>query len=375
MIRYDVTAALYGIICYIMHCPRRILFICTVSFVCFFPSPLLSQDEISVSQTGLKFLNDRLIIKYDILGSKPGDIFRVWLEITDSTGAKIAARYLYGDIGDDVPGGLQKQVIWDLAADSLYLNMDVNVEIFAAKNTKPVAVAAETPVQETKPDTAIAILAAEQLAETKDDKEAEIKKEEELSEAQAETKDDAEAEIKKEEELSEAQAETEVTEKKEETEPQAEAAREEQAAKEGTKSAQVGTNLLLSTVCPGWGLTRLSGGKPYWLIGVVGYGCIASSYYLNTLASSNYDKYLNSSDINQEDEMDDYYNTGKKQYTASNVLALSAIAIWVADLGVTWIKASKMKRSAASATSGSFSVGSSYDYYTDTPLISFFYTF
>ena len=354
MIRYDVTAALYGIICYIMHCPRRILFICTVSFVCFFPSPLLSQDEISVSQTGLKFLNDRLIIKYDILGSKPGDIFRVWLEITDSTGAKIAARYLYGDIGDDVPGGLQKQVIWDLAADSLYLNMDVNVEIFAAKNTKPVAVAAETPVQETKTDTAVAILAAEQLAETKDDTEAEIKKEEELSEAQAET---------------------EVTEKKEETKPQAEAAREEQAAKEGTKSAQVGTNLLLSTVCPGWGLTRLSGGKPYWLIGVVGYGCIASSYYLNTLASSNYDKYLNSSDINQEDEMDDYYNTGKKQYTASNVLALSAIAIWVADLGVTWIKASKMKRSAASATSGSFSVGSSYDYYTDTPLISFFYTF
>ena len=54
---------------------------------------------------------------------------------------------------------------------------------------------------------------------------------------------------------------------------------------------------------------------------------------------------MNSSDINNTDEMDDYYNTGKKQYTASNVLALSAIAIWVADLGVTWIKASKMKRS------------------------------
>ena len=47
--------------------------------------------------------------------------------------------------------------------------------------------------------------------------------------------------------------------------------------------------------------------------------------------------------------MDAYYNTGKKQYTTSNVLALSAIALWVADLGFTWIKASKMKHSAASA--------------------------
>ncbi len=138
---------------------------------------------------------------------------------------------------------------------------------------------------------------------------------------------------------------------------------------------KVGSNLLLSTACPGWGLTRLSGGKPWWLLGVIGYGCIGSSYYLNKLSVSNYDKYTNSSDINKTGEMDDNFNTGKKQYTASNVLALSAITIWVADLGITWIKASKMKRSAKGVKSGSFSVGSSYDYSADTPLISLYYTF
>ena len=165
MIRYDFTGVFYRIICYLMHCPRRILSICAVSFVCFFPPSLFAQDEISVSQSSLKFLNDRLIIKYDILGSKPEDRFRVWLEITDSTGAKIAARFLYGDIGDEVPGGLQKQIIWDLAADSLYLNMDINVEIFATKNIKPVPVVAEKPDEKIKTDTALTILAAEQLAE------------------------------------------------------------------------------------------------------------------------------------------------------------------------------------------------------------------
>lgn len=364
MNRNDFTGVMYGIKRYLMHRPRRILFICTVSFLCFFPPSLLGQDQILVTQSSLKFLNDRLIIKYDIVGSRPEDRFRVWVEITDSTGAKIAARYLYGDIGNEIAGGLQKQIIWDLAADSLYLNTDINVEIFATKNMKPVPVVAEKPVEKTKTDTVLTIVAAEQLSETKNNPEAAKNKEEELSETKTETA---------------------VTEKKTETEPQAEVATEGNERKESTpekkeknrtdKSMQVGSNLLLSTACPGWGLTRLSGGKPYWLIGVAGYGCIASSYYLNRLSSSNYDKYLNSSDINNTDEMDDYYNTGKKQYTASNILALSAITIWVADLGVTWFKASKMKQSAASAKAGSFSIGSSYDYYADTPLISIFYTF
>ena len=138
------------------------------------------------------------------------------------------------------------------------------------------------------------------------------------------------------------------------------------------KSANPGSNLLLSTLVPGWGLTRLSDGKPYWLIGILGYGCIASSVYLNVQASSNYDKYVSST---QADEFDSYYDTGKKQYTASNVLALSAVAIWVADLGITWIKASKMKKSAVKNRTGSFSVGSSYDYSVNTTTVSFFYTF
>jgi hypothetical protein len=73
--------------------------------------------------------------------------------------------------------------------------------------------------------------------------------------------------------------------------------------------------------------------------------------------------------------MNAYYTTGKKQYTAYKVLALSAITLWVADLGFTWLKASKKKHSAAAATSGSLSFGSSYDPSSRAPLISIQYTF
>jgi hypothetical protein len=367
MIRFDFTGTLYEFLFYLICCPRRIIYICIVSFVCLFLPPLSAQENIKISQPTLKLLNDRLIIKYEIAGYQQDDRFKVWVEITDSTGKKITPHYLYGDIGDEVTGGLQKQIIWDLAADSMYLNMDINVEIFATQNIKPVPVV-----------TAITVENREQ----KTTEPAITKKGEEQP---AELKNDSEVTNKKEEELSETKAETAISEKKTETEPQPKADAEDATAKKGTsekkeknstdKSMKVGSNLLLSTACPGWGLTRLSGGKPYWLIGVSGFACIGSSIYLNKVSYSNYEKYLESSDINKTGEMDAYYNTGKKQYTASNVLAWSAITIWVADLGVTWFLTSKVRRSAANSKSGSFSVGSSYDYYADTPLISIFYTF
>jgi hypothetical protein len=367
MIRYDFTGKLYGFTSFLNYCPGRIIYICLLSLVCFFPFPLSAQENIKISQPTLRFLNDRLMIKYEILGYQPDDRFKVWLEITDSTGNRIDAHAIYGDIGDEVAGGPLKQIIWDLAADSMYLNMDLSVEVFATRNIKPVpvvAIAAVATHEEIKTDTALTKKSEEQPAELKNDTEVTENKEKEVSETKTETA---------------------VTEKKTEPEPQPKADAESTATKKSTsekkekkpadKSMQVGSNLLLSTACPGWGLTRLSGGKPYWLIGVAGFACIGSSVYLNKVSHSNYEKYLESSDINKTDEMDAYYNTGKKQYTASSVLAYSAITIWVADLGLTWFLTSKMQRSAAHSKSGSFSVGSSFDYYADTPMISIFYTF
>jgi hypothetical protein len=138
------------------------------------------------------------------------------------------------------------------------------------------------------------------------------------------------------------------------------------------KSVKTGSNLMLSTVFPGWGLTRLSNGKPYWLIGVAGVGCLASSVYFNKAAARNLDKYLGSYN---EDESDDYFNTGQKQYNTSKALAWTAAAIWAADLGLVLIKASKMKKARSKNSLHSFSVGSSFDYSANTPLVSILYTF
>jgi len=80
MVRYDFTGAFYSIVNYLIYCPRRINYTCSIIFICFFPALLSAQENVTLSPPNLKFLNDRLIIKYDITGYEISDRFSVWIE-------------------------------------------------------------------------------------------------------------------------------------------------------------------------------------------------------------------------------------------------------------------------------------------------------
>src|SRR4030042_5312580 len=195
---------------------KRTIMICFFCFGCYVN--ILSQVKFEISQPTLKFVNDRLIIKYNILGVNPDDRFKMQLEITDSTGNKIKANSIYGDIGDNVSGVTPKQIIWDLAADSVYLNIGISVEILVTK-----ILPAKTDIAGLKDTTIIAARTDSSLAE----KHVKVSEKEKKSTSY--------------------------------------------------KSVKTGSNLILSTLVPGLGLTRLSEGKPYWILGIAGYGCLASS--------------------------------------------------------------------------------------------------
>lgn len=283
-----------------------------MSITCFIN--IFGQSDIKISQPELKFVNDRLIIKYDILGVKQDDRFIVQLEITDTTGKEIKASSLYGDIGENVSGTSPKQIIWDMAADSIYLNIGLSIEIYVTRIATPktlVAVIKDTTLPVIKIDSTL------------------IEKQEVIE-------------------------------------------NDEEFGSSYNKSVKMGSNLLLSTLLPGLGLTRLSEGKPYWLLGVVGYGCIASSVYLNERAASNYEKYL---DSQNEVEWTAYFNTGQKQYNTSKALAWSTAAIWVADLGITCIKAVKMKNTFTKGKLMSLYIRPSFSTYANVPLMSLTFAF
>ncbi|UCH14011.1 MAG: hypothetical protein JSV22_13015 [Bacteroidales bacterium] len=134
---------------------------------------------------------------------------------------------------------------------------------------------------------------------------------------------------------------------------------------------KVGNHILQSAVFPGWGLTTLTKGKPYWLMGVAGIGCIASSIYYNQKAHSSYDTYLTSSD----DDIVDYWQDAVDQGDISKVFAYSAAAIWVVNLGIVTIKATSMNKAYKRSRLNAISVSPRIDSSTYTPMLSLNYKF
>jgi len=269
------------------------------------------QVVFTVSQPRLTLLHDSLIIKYDILGADSDDKFNVRLEISDAAGNIIYPYSVKGDIGENINAGINKQITWNLSGDNIFLNTNINVEIIAKKIIIPVTVSEEEDVVEIIPD---------------EEKKEKIKK----------SSKDAEA-------------------------PGA-----------ASPKVKTGKHLLQSAVFPGWGLTSLCKGKPYWLIGVAGAGCIASSIYFNHQAYSNYNNYL---DTNNQEKIDTYFDNAKTQDNISKAFAWSAAAIWVVDLGIVGIKAGRMKKSYAKNKLSAFSISSCIDPNTDTPMLSLYYNF
>jgi len=97
--------------------------------------------------------------------------------------------------------------------------------------------------------------------------------------------------------------------------------------------------ILQSVVVPGLGLTRVTG-KPHWIKGVAGYGCIAGSVVMNRMAISSFNSI---GDLETESEISDAYNKSIQQDNVSEILAYAAIGIWVTDMIWTLVGTSHMK--------------------------------
>jgi len=98
-----------------------------ISTKCFFAY----SQKIKVDTKSIEEVDNKLVIKYDLLKSKTKQLFKVAIEITNKSGNAISISALSGDIGDSIKGGINKQIVWDYNADGLVLNEDVNIEVLA----------------------------------------------------------------------------------------------------------------------------------------------------------------------------------------------------------------------------------------------------
>ena len=284
-------------------------------------------------------VNNIVIIDYDILGRSSRDTINIALDVADSKGNKIEPKTVEGDVGKNIPGGLNKRVTWDLRSDSLYINMDIYIGIIADIIKPPKIVPKKEPKE--KP-----------VARVSEKKEPEEKPVASLSEK----KESTEKESKQ----------TPATDIKEEDHKKPE------KMPEITPSVKVGKIVMLSAIVPGLGLTKLSNKKPYWLIGVAGAGCIATSVYYNYQASSNYDKYGTTEDRNK---INSYYDNAEKQKLYSNIFTISAAAIWVIDLGTASLVAIRKNKANKRKSGNNVKTGFYFDSTTDSPVLSLKYKF
>ncbi len=59
------------------------------------------------------------------------------IDISYENGTLVPARSLSGDIGKGVAGGDNKKIIWDIEADSIFLDGDIFVEVYATAGNSP----------------------------------------------------------------------------------------------------------------------------------------------------------------------------------------------------------------------------------------------
>ncbi len=199
-----------------------------ITFLLLFSFCAFGQDYIKIDKPNLIINNGQLFIKYDLDNTEYD--YNIHVEIINSSGIKIKANALSGDLGPDIKPGNSKTIIWNLNQDQIFLDDDISVRIVA--NISP-------------------------------------------------------------------------------------------------KKYNKGILLMQSAVWPSWGQTKLTNGKPFWLIGFAGVACIAGSYLYNQESLKSYDKYVAAISF---DDSEKYYDQAVSQDNTSQLLAYSAIGIWAVNL-------------------------------------------
>ncbi len=218
---------------------RFVDFIILISILLCPVADLNAQSTVKVSKPVLSMNGNKVQISYDLLNSAKEDIYTIRIEVTDSKGQSIDARSLSGDIGDNIMGGGNKKILWDIEADSIFLDDEIFVQVYALPAPVPVdeeVLAEEPPLKEPVKES--------------------------VEESPKETMAGS-------------------------------------TSREYNRTAII----LQSVAFPGLGLSRTNPGQPHWIKGVAGYGCIAGSIYFNKKAISSYSAYENPDNLDEVDDL------------------------------------------------------------------------
>ncbi len=129
--------------------------------------------------------------------------------------------------------------------------------------------------------------------------------------------------------------------------------------------------VLQSLLLPGLGLSRIKG-KPHWLRGALGYGCIASCVAFTINSERLHSEYEQATDMN---ERDDLFETFANQRNVANAQLYAAIGIWIVDIVWTMAGSKELSKKVVFNQTNGFSINPSYNTEAQAPLLSLKYNF
>jgi len=101
---------------------------------------LHGQNAVEISEPALSLEKGKVYIEYKLLNTSKSEKFSIRVDITNQHGNSIDARSLSGDLGEGISGGGNKKIIWDIEADSIFLDEEIFVEVYALPEAPPVPV-------------------------------------------------------------------------------------------------------------------------------------------------------------------------------------------------------------------------------------------
>ena len=352
--------------------------ILAIIFLTLVLAPLGAQPTVEVSGPELSLNKGKVLIQYDLVNTKRSEKFTIRIEVTLTTGEHLNATSLSGDIGEGVPGGANRKIVWDIEADSVFLDEEIFVEVFALPEAPPVieepVAVVPPPVEEEKKEEVKEEPVVDQAREPFEEDKKEPVSEETIEPVAEKTKESV-AEKTKEPVAEESKDTTRLITDETPGEKPGEPAKD--SLDTGTESSDAGTEfsraglILQSVALPGLGLSRYRQ-KPHWIRGVLGYGCLGGSVALSYIA---YDSYTAYQTADNEADMEDFFSKAQSRKSTSEILAYTAIGIWVADLVWTFIGTSDLSKKQTAKDLKGFSIGTTVEPVSSVPLIALRYRF
>ncbi len=90
---------------------------------------LPAQSTYEIGNVNYRFEGAKLLISYDILKSKSGETYNIWLEVTTASGEKIIPVSVYGDVRRGIVPGKKRTIIWDTHADDIVLDEGFQLQV------------------------------------------------------------------------------------------------------------------------------------------------------------------------------------------------------------------------------------------------------